>query len=77
MADGDDARPVAYGRWQEAHERLADQVHACERRLDDLEGEAEKRANRRWLILLAILSSFLLPLLVAVIVLAASLSLPR
>jgi hypothetical protein len=74
---GDDIGPVSYGRWQAEHGRLADRVTGIEHRLDELETEGEKRAQRRWMIALAILTSFLLPLLVAVIVLAVTASLGR
>ena len=31
MADGRDTEPVSYGRWQAAHQALADRVAALER----------------------------------------------
>lgn len=74
--------------FSEAHARLRDELHAESRALDqkitqlqeqvdEWDSAERKKVNRRWTILLAVLTSFLAPLLVAVLILAATSSLGR
>ena len=79
MSNGRDSEPVAFGRWQEAHRALEYRVEQCEERLEEIErnhdNAAQRRVNHRWQIILAILSAFLLPLIVAVLLMAIHTSL--
>ncbi len=86
MANGHDADPVSYGRWQAEHDRLRDQIRDMEARINmeirelraDLEeftrgtaAQLTRRRDRQWALMLVFLTGLALPLAVtAVIVLA-------
>ncbi len=78
MEDGRDERYVTWGRWDEAHARLRDQLDALRawardelagigQRVGALEAAEGKRRDHRWALALALLTGLLLPLIVAAV----------
>lgn len=68
-------RFVDFGRWEEAHKALAERVDDCEDEIKEIKDAvtlaSQRRVNRQWQIVLALLTAFLLPLLIYVITLAS------